>query len=408
MCGTAPATAAISLQPGEDVARRTPAHLLGGEARDRLRRGVPDADRAARVDEEHRVGDRVERRRRLGAVLGLVEEPRVVDRDGGARGELLGEAEVALVEAPARLRGHEEDRAERAPPRDERHAHRRAHVDLLERAREPLRLLRVPRDRQRRRVGQELRAPGADHLRHADVGVELQRMRLEDRAHRRLPPAAVLDRATHDRPVVLDDVDDAPVAETGHGEPRERAERLVVVERAREHVARLDEEAELVLRLLGGAVQARVVDRERGAAAELLRERHVRPGVPVAGLRPRERERAEHAAARDERDRDRGARVEPRHELEVPVVERRRAQRLGREAREVDGAAARERLPGRLARADDRLVLAVEHVEELLLLRQRRADGDAPHRPVLLGDVDDEPVGEPRNDEVRKRRSVTS
>ena len=49
-------------------------------------------------------------------------------------------------------------------------------------------------------------------------------------------------------PVVADDVDRAPVRELGHREPRDAAERLLVVERAGEHAAGLGEQP---LRLLG-------------------------------------------------------------------------------------------------------------------------------------------------------------
>ena len=53
--------------------------------------------------------------------LALAIEPRVVDGDGGAPGDVLGQRHVLRRVAAARAGGHERDRPERALARDERH-----------------------------------------------------------------------------------------------------------------------------------------------------------------------------------------------------------------------------------------------------------------------------------------------
>ena len=229
-------------------------------------------------------------------------------------------------------------------------------------------------------------------------------MRFEDRADEVLSAAGVLDRAPLDDAARPHDVDHAPVAQPRNREPRKRGHRLLVVERAREHVARLDEKCDAPLRLELAPVEAGVLDREGRTVPELLRENGVRVVVPAARLRPRERERAEHAAVRNERDRHRRAWVELRHELEMPVVERRLAQRIGRELEELHGSRVGERLRCRLARSGDRRIFAMERIEERLLGRVGRTDGNALQQPVVLDEVDDAPVGEARDDEGGKGR----
>src|SRR5579862_1042762 len=303
-----------------------------------------------------------------------------------------------------RLGGHEQDRADGAAARDERNAHRRVHLDLLELVGELARSLDVGRRRVRRRVRNELGDAGADDVRNADGSVGDDRVRLEHRTNRVLLSAGVLHRAALDRAAWAHDVDNAPISEARDCESRQGTQRLVVVEGAGEHVARLDEEGDAPLHFELAAIQARVHDRERGTAAELLGEDEVGFLVSAPRLRPGERDRTEHLALRGERHRDRGVRIELRHELEVVLVDRRRPQRLGREVREADGSAECKRLRGRLTRAADRRVIAIQHVEELLLARIGGAHGDATQRPVLLDEVDDAPVREARDDEVGERR----
>ena len=54
--------------------------------------------RALAADEEDAVADELERLRGLGAAPQLADEPRVVDRDAGAAGQLLRQVEIVLVE----------------------------------------------------------------------------------------------------------------------------------------------------------------------------------------------------------------------------------------------------------------------------------------------------------------------
>ena len=73
-------------------------------------------------------------------------------------------------------------------------------------------------------------------------------------------------------------------------------------------------------RLLGLAQQARVVDGQRGAAADLGRQLQVGRPEP-AGRRGRERQRAQRGVARDERHDDDAAGAEPRDQLGVMLVD---------------------------------------------------------------------------------------
>ena len=85
----------------------------------------------------------------------------------------------------------------------------------------------------------------------------------------------------------VDDVDDAPVGDPRHGEPRERRERRVVVELLAEDAAGLGEEAHLALLEQRLAVEERVVDGGRRAPREVERDREILLAVASAATRPR-------------------------------------------------------------------------------------------------------------------------
>jgi hypothetical protein len=85
-----------------------------------------------------------------------------------------------------------------------------------------------------------------------------------------------LDRRADDRPVGLQQLDEAPVGQRGHDEARDHLQRLVVVERPRQQGARVGQRGGAPVRVVGrrgrGAVGRRVVPGRRCAR---LAVRHV-------------------------------------------------------------------------------------------------------------------------------------
>ena len=177
----------------------------------------------------------------------FAEKPGVVDGDRGAPCQILGGREIGLFVAPAALGRDECDRAEHAVAGDKRYAHRRLQSELFEDVKE---LRRV-----RRRLAQQLGGNLREELRllrSDDVGDAVLRIRVGRIPLRQIvrPPhllrVDVGDGEPFDRPVLGDDVDRAPVCEVRDSEGREICERGFVVERRREELAGLCDEALVV------------------------------------------------------------------------------------------------------------------------------------------------------------------
>ncbi len=208
----------------------------------------------------------------------------------------------------------------------------------------------------------------------------------------------------------FDDVDGAPVGEARDREPRNRGERLLVVERRREQRAGLGEERDPLLRLPLGLVERRLVHRERDPVGDQLEEARVLRREVRHLLRPGVHD-ADHALPDDERDRDdrpdpaqakRGA-----HELDlVQVVDQERqparsdasgeALAEGNRLRGLDlrlaepGRGADRELRERLVGEEDDAGVGVHHAHDLVeqrveQVRQRRVrERDLRHLGELL------------------------
>ena len=141
----------------------------------------------------------------------------------------------------------------------------------------------------------------------------------------------VRDREPLDLPVGADDVDRAPVGEARDAELRDLAERVVVVERRREQLARLREEGHPLAQRLLGRVQARAGERLRRLPCE--RQLHLAAlGLEEDVAVERERHRAEHATLDRERHDDERvpvlALVRERGVALVALLHRREEERL--------------------------------------------------------------------------------
>ena len=174
--------------------------------------------------------------------------------------------------------------------------------------------------------------------------------------------------------------------------------------------SRDEERVELRVGVARGTEEKRVLDRERGAPADLARQLEVDRAEPPSRLAGAERDRPEQQSARLERDDDVRGRVEGPVEGEMLLVDRGASER--RVACILDQV--------RLARAEHlgdgvglvllgRVALA-ERAQELLPLGIPVRDHDLTQAAALLLDhVDDAVVGEPRDEqrgELRERRRV--
>jgi hypothetical protein len=180
------------------------ADVIGGGDAVHLGQRVADAHEAA-VDLEERdadrrlVDERVEQRARLGRAAGvllrLAVQPRVVDRDRGARGDLLGEDEVVGAIRRPVVRGDQGHGAEHAVSRAQGDDHGRREPELAD----DLDLLDV-RARALEELGRELRVQLGCARAQRDVGSagrrgEVRRVpALEVARHRDLPGIDVRDR----------------------------------------------------------------------------------------------------------------------------------------------------------------------------------------------------------------------
>jgi hypothetical protein len=204
------------------------------------------------------VGDAVEDRAELIArlaQLGLgVAHARVqvcvVERDRRARRERLRQLLLLGPEPATRLGGGEDDRAEHPPARGQRQHQRRPEAERPQRRQ----VLVVVGDGLEERLGDlgiDLRLAAPDHRRDTARGVGVGRVARDELARQRLLLGlAVRDRHHPDRAVGLLDVDDAPVGQERHGEPRQLVQRRLAVERALQRRAGVGHELRAPLLLL--------------------------------------------------------------------------------------------------------------------------------------------------------------
>ena len=95
----------------------------------------------------------------------------------------------------------------------------------------------------------------------------------------------------------------------------------LAIPEADSHRRRREQRVELGVRLLRSSEEARIVDRERCAPRDLVRELEVGLPEPPPGLAGAERDRPEQPAARLERDDDVGHRVQSVIEREMLLVD---------------------------------------------------------------------------------------
>ena len=151
-------------------------------------------------------------------------------------------------------------------------------------------------------------------------------------------------------------------------------------------------------------VQARVLDAERDPRRDVRREGQVVLAVAPAGLAGSERERADRAAAGDERGDEVRARLEALVELEVVLVARgiRECRLVG--DRDQERLSGRQHHRRRVLRVAVGWVLGPDGAEQLLLLRIHVAEHRLAQRRALLDEIDDAVVGERGDDHVAEPR----
>ena len=228
---------------GEHGIQVVPEHPAGGRV------GFDEA--ALRIDNQNRVRNTFEQTPEpdlcflgleTGGPLG-VEQTRVVDRQRGAAGQLLLQLQVTFVVAIPRFRRYEGDHANRTLPGNHRHEHYRGEPNQPQDGE----VLGVAGCRDEHLVGhlrEDLGEPRARDADYALVGVGVDRVLLLQPARPGNPLGiGVGDRELGYRPVLPDQVDDTPVGETRHGEPRDVRQRRFDVKRGGEGLSRFGQES---------------------------------------------------------------------------------------------------------------------------------------------------------------------
>ena len=206
---------------------------------------------------------------------------RVLDRQRRAVGDVLREPEVGVGVLAARLGVHERQRAEGAAVRDQRHHDHRPDRQRAHRAQ----VLGVAGAGHQHRVGDhrvQHRRGGADHVLDAAARVRIVGIAILQRArHLDAGRVDVRDRQPLDAPLLVDDVDGAPVGDVRNGELGHGPQRRLVVERAAEGAAGLGQERGLPVRplrplaaLLLQLVQLGGGDRRGGEVGQRARRLH--------------------------------------------------------------------------------------------------------------------------------------
>ena len=244
-------------------------------------------------------------------LLRIAIEAGALHLEGGAVGQLADEGLVVRIVGTPRCEARHQDHADDGPLQAERRAQQAVHRILRRRQQLPILGMHGPgerlgvhlRDDDRTaladHLGGETGARGLGHRRQlvAQHGRHL-RVRMVD-GHRRLPLAVGADQT--DRAHVAD-----PLAEVTH----DRLQHGVEVEaRLGEHPRRLGERLlahrltrQPAARGLRLAIETRVVDRQTGAARELLRQLEVRVLVAPSRLAREQRQRADDLGPGAERD----------------------------------------------------------------------------------------------------------
>ena len=224
-------------------------------------------------------------------------------------------------------------------------------------------------------VAREPVAPLA-HLQRRVVG----RLRVHDRLAR-LEHAAV--ERDEDGRELADDVAEVTADVLLRREPVDRGERVVDPDEAELAIPEADpdrgrdeQRVQLRVRLLRGAEEERVVDRERRAPRELAREREVEVAEAPARLAGPERDRPEHPAARLERHDDVRHRLQAAVEREVLLVDRGVRERLLARVLDEVRLAGREHLRDRMRLVRVRRVALAELAQQLLALGVAVRDHD--------------------------------
>ncbi len=379
-----------------------------GELRDDQLRDVLERRLVVERGREQRAHLREERELIARRPLPRVE-PRVVDREGRARRQVLHQRQIPLAVVPKRLRPGERDRAHLFAAREQWQSDGGVRIERLD----DLLMALVDHG--------FLEAALVEHL--DDHGPAFaQRAR---RGLRRVPRRRIVLAQLFERPLLdlvgrgdpdtadlraVDDVDDAPVRDLRHGETRDRREGRVVVQQLAEDAAGFGHEPHLTLLEQSLAVEERVVDGCRRAPGEVERDRQVRLAVAPSGFGRDERDRAECAPANDERHGHRAAQAEAAElgehcgsirESLVELCLRELRRDLGLLRPDHGGGASRSVGIDRQLR--DQLLRAAD------LRRVLVGNGEPLDLALVADDVDHAPVGERRNDErrdVRERRLV--
>ena len=159
---------------------------------------------------------------------------------------------------------------------------------------------------------------------------------------------------------------------------------------------------ELGIGLLGGLEEERVVDRERGAPGDLVRELEVGRAEPAARLTRPKGDRAEQAPACLERDDDVRNRAEGLVEREVLLVDRGAGQRGVAGVLDEVRLAAPHDLAHRVGLVRLGRVTAPELAQQLRALVVAVGDHYLPQGGVLVERIDDAVVGDPRDEQPRQ------
>ena len=275
-------------EPGHQQARQAGERPLVVERR---------AEDVARLGEER---EPLLRRLRDGTRLLLRPvQARLVDRERDPVGGELEEARVLAVE-PVRLQRADVEDADHVALGDEGHRDERADAALAQHRADELVLSEVAHDERL----PPLRDPAGEPLAEGHLDDVLQ-LRPEAHARAALQRGAGLVEQQNRRSVRVEQLDEAN--EELVQQVLERQVRQRRLGHALEAADRAGGRLRLLARGLLGAVETRVLDGDRRAARELLRELELLGAVAPAGLRLDEADRAERRVADDERDDDRRA-----------------------------------------------------------------------------------------------------
>ena len=203
-----------------------------------------------------RLGGGLRRRSVLPGLDGLHVEPGVVDGQRRAAGQILGEEQVQIAEAPTRFHRHEGHRADDPTTRHHGRDDVRADAELAEESK-VLGVVRAVAECSVRYVEHHLRPARADHAWRAEQVVRMRRVALVERTRESLLGRIRVEHGEAPDALIADaHVYDAPCAEVGERHAGDGREGRLVVERLGEAPADLRQEREAVAARLGGVALA--------------------------------------------------------------------------------------------------------------------------------------------------------